>query len=112
MLKYELNKNKSNRHANVDEEKPRKLQTYMKNNRQLKNMGNGRNSHPQGRTCQLVNQNQRVSPENIYRSNIIQTEQNMHIHTHITTSNVKRSKFDRAQVEIIGRFKGGNIVIV
>lgn len=72
MFKCELNKNKSNRHANVDEGKPRRFQPYMKNNRQLKNMGNGRNSHPQGITCELVNQYQTISPENIHRSNIIQ----------------------------------------
>lgn len=90
MFKCELNKNKNKRHANVDKGKPRRLQPYMENNRQLKTMGSGGDSHPQGRTCHLDNQYQTVSPENIHRSNIIQTDHNMYINMHITTSNVKK----------------------
>jgi uncharacterized protein YjiS (DUF1127 family) len=44
----------TNEHANVDEEKPRKLKHCIKNYRKLRHAGRGRNHLPQKSTHRLI----------------------------------------------------------
>lgn len=62
MISHYLDKNHTNKHANMGPGKPTKgLNTQ--NYKQLRNSESGRNHLPQGRAHQLIIQYQMVSPE-------------------------------------------------
>lgn len=71
---HELNKNNSNRGANMSEGKTTGPESNTENYKQIRNTEIGRNSLCQGIALQLVIQYQMVSPEKIHTSNIIQTQ--------------------------------------
>lgn len=60
---HELNKENSNRCANMAEGKAVSPQPYTRNYKQLRNAEIGRNCLPQGRTHRLVIECQRANPE-------------------------------------------------
>lgn len=62
----EVNKNDTNIHDELDKGIRTRPQLYLKQNKNLRNSDDRRNSPPQGRAWQLVIQQQMVSPENIH----------------------------------------------
>lgn len=74
ILKHELNKDNTNKHAKLDGRKPRRPQFYTKSSVQVRKAGSRSSDLPQGRACQLAFQYQVVRPENIHTSNITWTE--------------------------------------
>lgn len=74
ILKHELNKDNTNKHAKLDGRKPRRPQFYTKSYIQLRKAGSRSGDLPQERAYQLAFQYQMVRPENIHTSNIIWTE--------------------------------------
>lgn len=71
----------------MDQGKPTWPQPYTKNDRQLRDSESGSSSLLQGIAHQLVVQFQKLSHENVYTSNIIQTRQvifrNSYAYTHM-----------------------------
>ena len=67
--------------------KPMRPELSTKNHRQPRKAGRRRDALPQGRAQLLIHQYSMVSPENIYTSNIIQSEQvifrNVYEHTYV-----------------------------
>lgn len=70
ILKHELNKDNTNKHARLDGRKPRRPQFYTKSYIQLRKAGSGSGDLPQGSAYQLAFQYHMVRPENIHTSNM------------------------------------------
>lgn len=67
--KHKLNRNDSSGHANTEARKLMRLQSQIKNSRQLRNDGGGEKMSPPGKSSpQLILQCQGVIPEVIYNS--------------------------------------------
>lgn len=82
--RWELSKNTTNGDANMDEKMPTRLQPYIKNYRQLRNVGSWRGGLLYGRAHQLVLSYQVISHKNRGTGSIMCTEQvifgNMYIY--------------------------------
>lgn len=73
LLKCELNKEDTNGYAEEARETPTRSQPYSRNHRQRRKAGSRAVDLPKEEHSSLYLGYQRVSPENIYTSNIIRT---------------------------------------
>lgn len=73
MPKRKLTKDDTSGHEKPDRETLTRPQSYIKDYRYLRNVGNGRDDLSQGKAHQLFVQCEMVSPENEYIVNVIRT---------------------------------------